>query len=438
MDRRSFVRAAAAFAAATRARPILGANETVNLAVVGVGGRGTDHINYFCDLPNVRIAAVVDVNQAARERAEALVRKRQEHSPAQYADMRKAFESKEIDAVSIATPNHWHALSAIWACQAGKDAYVEKPASHNLREGRAMIAAARKYNRVVQVGSQSRSIAHKREAMQRLREGAIGEVYMVRGLCYRRRNSIGVTPEEPVPAGLDWDAFLGPAPKRAYTKNRFAYNWHWFWDTGNGDIGNQGVHEMDICRWALDLKPDAAPAFARSGGGKFVWRDDQETPNMQQASFDYPGATERQIVFDVRNLPTNTELPGVAGKAVVGNLIFGSEGVMVLHPEGVQVYLGDDREKTVDEKYREPRVWDPRPHMANFADAVRARDPKRLHADIADGVASAALCHYANAAYRLNRVVAVNPASGRAQGDSDAETILERPGRAPYGIPDAV
>ena len=435
MNRRTFVQSAAAFAAATQARPILGANDTVNLAVVGVGGRGRDHIQYFSDLPNLKITAIVDVNQAARERAEALVNKLQGHKPKLYTDMREAYDSKDVDAVTTATPNHWHALTTIWACQAGKHIYAEKPASHDIYEGKQMVAAARKYDRVVQTGSQSRSIGHKREAMQMLREGVIGDVYMVRGLCFRRRSSIGHTPEETPPAGVDWDFFLGPAPMRAYTKNRFDYNWHWFWDTGNGDIGNQGVHEMDISRWALDLKPDELPTRATSSGGKFVWQDDQETPNMQQAMFDYPG---REIVFDVRNLDTNVELPAVMGKSVVGNLIFGSKGLMVLHPEGVQVYMGDEREKTVDEKYREERVWDPRPHMQNFLDAVRANDRSKLHAEIAEGVASAALCHYANASYRLNRVVEIDPKTGMAEDDREADKLLERRGRAPYGIPERV
>ena len=433
MNRRTFVRSAAAFAAATQARPILGANDRINLAVVGVGGRGRDHMEYFSALPEQKIVAVVDVNQEAQERAQAMVRKLQGHAPTVYGDMRKAFESKEIDAVSIATPNHWHALSMIWACQAGKDVYVEKPASHNLYEGRQMIAAARKHGRVVQVGSQSRSIAHKRKAMQMLRDGVIGEVYMARGMCYRRRKSIGTTPVEPVPAGLDWDFFLGPAPMRPYSKNRFAYNWHWFWDTGNGDIGNQGVHEMDICRWGLGLTADQTPVSTVSSGGKFVWQDEQETPNTQQASFSY---NRKEIVFDVRNLNTDTESQIPLGGSIVGNIFFGSEGFMIVHPTGFQVFMGDEREKTVDEKNLEERVWDPRPHMQNFLDGVRARDPKKLHADIAEGVAAAALCHYANAAYRLTRPMRPDPLTGRILDDGEANQILERPGREPYRIPE--
>ena len=222
--------------------------------------------------------------------------------------MRVMFESKDIDAVSLPLPNHWHALATIWACQAGKDVYVEKPACHNIFEGHQMVPAARKYNRMVQVGSQSRSLPHKMRAMQLLQEGVIGQVYHARGLCFRRRFSIGHTPDEPVPAGLDWDLFLGPAQWKPYSKNKFAYNWHWFWDTGNGDIGNQGVHEMDICAWGLGRT--GWPESVSSTGGKFVWKDDQETPNTQQSTFDFGDA---QITFDVRNLPTPPE--GLGGAA---------------------------------------------------------------------------------------------------------------------------
>jgi len=429
MKRRTFLAAAAALAQRGSA---LGANDEIQLAVVGAGGRGRGHIEYYNDIPGVRVAAVCDVNQAARERAEALVLKLTDRKPRLFTDLRKLYDDPEINAVSIATPNHWHALATIWACQAGKDVYVEKPAAHDPYEAGQMVAAARKYKRVVQVGSQSRSIAHKRRAIELLGEGVIGAVYMARGLCYRRRNSIGHTPVEPVPPGLDWDIFLGPAPMREYTKNRFAYNWHWFWDTGNGDIGNQGVHEMDICRWGLGV--DSAPSSASSTGGKFIWKDDQETPNMQQAAFGYG---DREIVFDVRNLNTGGESQIPLGKSLVGNIFYGSEGYMSLHPEGFQVYLGDERQVHLDEKHQEERIWDPRPHMANFLDAARSKDPSKLNADIALGAAAADLCHYANASYRLERRLQIDPASGRAE-DAEAKRMLRREGREPWRIPDPV
>ena len=299
--RRQFVKAAAA-AIATARFPILGAHDRINVGIVGMGGRGTDHVNFYSKLDSEsRIAAVCDVNQASRERAVALVKKLKNYEPKEYPDMRAMFESKDIDGVSITTPNHWHALATIWACQAGKDVYVEKPATHNLFESRQVVKAARKYNRMVQVGSQSRSMPHKMKAIQLLKDGAIGQVYHARAECFRRRFSIGHTPDEPVPAGLNWDEFLGPAQLRPFTRNRFVYNWHWFWETGNGDIGNQGVHEMDISLWGLGRS--GWPGSVSSSGGKFVWKDDQETPNTQQTTFDFG---EAQMTFDVRNLPSHS------------------------------------------------------------------------------------------------------------------------------------
>ena len=249
MERRTFLLGAGLAVGARAANDT--ANGKVGIGVIGLGGRGRDHLKYYSKLPDARVVAICDVNQAQTERAAQIVEKLQGNKPHVHQDLRKLFEDKDVDAVSIATPNHWHALATIWACQAGKDVYCEKPACYNLFEGRAMEAAARKYKRMVQIGMQGRTIAHKQRAMELLQDGAIGQVYMARGICFKRRPSIGHTPTEPVPPGLDWDLFLGPAPMREYTKNRYQYNWHWFWDTGNGDIGNQGIHEMDLARWGL-------------------------------------------------------------------------------------------------------------------------------------------------------------------------------------------
>ena len=363
--------------------------------------------------------------------------------------MRSMFESKDIDAVSLPLPNHWHALATIWACQAGKDVYVEKPASHNVYEGRQMVKAARKYNRMVQVGSQSRSIPYKVRAIQLLREGAIGQIYHARGECFRRRFSIGHTPDEPVPPGLNWDEFLGPAQWKPYSKNKYAYNWHWFWDTGNGDIGNQGVHEMDIALWGLGRT--AWPVSVSSSGGKYVWKDDQETPNTQQTTFEFGDA---QITFEVRNLPTPPEGGLVVrGPNYVGNIFFGSSGFLVVDHTGFQLYkstAGDisgeaargagagsrERyEKTMDEK---PTGEDTVPHMKNFLDAIRARDYKKLNADVEIGTHSAAFCHLANIAYRTGRALRMNDSNGRFLGDDEANSMLTRNYRAPYVVPENV
>ena len=449
IPRRQFVKVAAA-AIATTQFPILGANDRIRIGQVGLGGRGRDHVNYYSSLDSeCQVVAICDVNQAARERGTAMIRKLKGYDPKEYDDMRVMFESKDIDAVSITTPNHWHALATIWACQAGKDVYVEKPACHNAYEGRQMVAAARKYNRMVQVGSQSRSTAHKIRAMKLLRDGVIGEVYHARGLCFRRRFSIGHTPDEPVPPGLEWDRFLGPAQWKPYSKNKFAYNWHWFWDTGNGDIGNQGIHEMDICLWGLGRT--GWPVSVSSTGGKYVWKDDQQTANTQQSTFDFGDA---QITFDVRNLPTLPE-GLVAGTApnYTGNLFFGDAGLMVVDPDGFQVYKSaaadikgeaghgagagkaEKYEKIMDEKAQEREIWATTPHMKNFLDAVRARDHKVLHADVAIGTHSADFVHMANISLRVGRTLHVEQSAERFVSDDEANGLLTRDYREPYEVP---
>ena len=444
-SRRRFIQASAALA--TSAFPILGANDRIQVGIVGLGGRGNDHMNFYMAADtDCRIAAVVDVNQEARERAIGKIKKAKNYAPKEYSDMREMFASKDIDAVSLPTPNHWHALSAIWACQAGKDVYVEKPASHNIFESGQMVAAARKYNRMVQVGSQSRSIGHKMKAIQLLHDGIIGQVYHARALCFRRRFSIGHTPDEAVPAGLNWDKFLGPAQYKPYAKNKFAYTWHWFWDTGNGDIGNQGVHEMDIALWGLGRT--SWPNTVASTGGKFAWKDDQETPNTQQASFDFGDA---QMTFDVRNLPTPPEgLTPLTGPNYVGNIFFGDLGFMTVDHTGFKIYksltgnvsgeiargagaAGKEKYELVAEE--KGTGEDTIPHMKNFFEAIRARDHKLLHAEIAIGARSAAFCHLANIAYRTGRTLKMDTSSGRFLGDDEANSMLTRNYREPYIVP---
>jgi predicted dehydrogenase len=420
-------------AAAVSFDRVLGAADRISLAIVGLGGRGMDHLNNYLELPDAHIEAVVDVNQVAQERAQALVRKAKGYTPKAHYDMREAFQDKGIDAVSIATPNHWHVLASIWAIQAGKDVYVEKPVSHNIWEGRQLLAAARKHNKIVQVGQQSRSIAHKQKAMKLLREGVIGEIYMAKGLCYKRRKSIGHKPDEPIPAGLNWDMFLGPAPMRPYNELRFRYNWHWFWDTGNGDIGNQGVHEMDICLWGLGKK--TLPKSVVSTGGKFVYKDDQETPNTQVAIYDHDGA---QMVFEVRGLITGDE-SGVRlrGNNTIGNVFCGSEGYMAIDSHGFQVYLGEDHKLAMDEKPAE-KIWDTSGHMANFLAAVRSRRRENLNCDIETGMIAAAHCHLANISYRTGRKLTVDPANFSFLNDAAANQMLTRQYRDPYKIPEVL
>ncbi len=428
-NRRAFLRLGGVALAAS-SRRVLGANDRVNLAIIGIGGRGRDHIDTYSKATGVRIAGLCDTNQAARERGVALAKKATGEEPKTYADLRDVYADPSIDAVSIATPNHWHALATIWACQAGKDVYVEKPACHNVFEGAQMIAAARKYKRMVQVGSQSRSLGFKIHAMQLIRDGIIGDVYMAKGLCFKRRKSIGHTPDEPVPPGLNWDMFLGPAPMRPYSRNRFAYNWHWFWDTGNGDIGNQGVHEMDLCRWAMGVT--GMPMSVVSSGGKYAYQDDQETPNTQLATFDYGG---RQIVFEVRGLPTGTEADITqVSNIAVGAIILGTDGYVTMDEVGYRVYKGEDH-KLVDQGKNTDAEWDALPHMRGFLKAVRSRKLEDLTAEVAIGVAAADLCHLANISYRTGKKLEWNEAEKRFSGAPEADALLTRNYRAPYVVP---
>jgi predicted dehydrogenase len=409
--RRSVLQTAGAFAISSQAHRILGANDRVNLAIIGIGGRGTAHLRSYLALPESNVMALCDVNQEAQERAQATVKRTKGNDAKIYTDMRKLFDDKEVDAVSVATPNHWHALTTIWACQAGKDVYVEKPVSHNVFEGRQMTAAARKYKRIVQAGTQSRSTAHKMEAMKLIAGGEIGKVYMAKALCYKRRKTIGKAPLlDTPPPGVDWDLFLGPAPMKKFSTNRFKYNWHWFWDTGNGDIGNQGVHS----------------------GGKFVYDDDQETPNMQLATFDFG---DSQLIFEVRGLPTHEDAPLKArGANTVGNIFWGSEGVLAVDGGGYWIYKGEERQMVKEGKAQR---GDDAPHMGNFLKAVKSRNPAGLNAEVAVNALASNYCHLANIAYRTGRKLTWNAKTEKFH-DAEADAMLTRKYRAPYIVPERV
>ena len=432
MERRTFFLTSGATAIQTQRAA--GANDRVNVAVVGTRSRGRDHIDICARQPGAAVAAVCDIDNAQAERAVALVEKAAAPKPKAYQDYRKLLEDKAVDAISLATCNHWHALGAIWACQAGKDVYVEKPASHNLWEGRKMIEAAAKYGRVLQVGMQSRSIEHKQKAMELLRQGAIGKVYLAKGICYKRRKSIGKSPDGPVPAGVDYSQWLGPAPMRPFNANKFHYNWHWFWDTGNGDIANQGVHEMDIARWGLGKQH--LPAKINSSGGKYAYDDDQETPNTQLSAFDYEDC---QLVFEVRGLFTGGEGPiPYDGTNFIGNLFYGSEGFLSVDSTGFQLYLGEKREISQSMKATEPRIWDTAPHMLNFIECVRTRKIENLRGRIEDGHLSAALCHLANISYRVGRQLTFDPKQENFGADYEANQLLARDYRPPFVVPESV
>ena len=451
--RRHFFLGAATAAAAAR---VWGANDKINVVIVGLGGRGTNHLDVYSRLPEARVAALCDVNQAARETAQArLARNGYTEKAKEVEDMRQAFADPGVDAVSIATPNHWHALATIWAMKAGKDVYCEKPACYNIHEGLEMLRVSRELKKMVQIGSQHRSTPFKIRAFEALQGGLIGKIYMAKGLCFKRRPSIGHADDEPnPPAGVNWDLFLGPAPMRPFNKLRFKYNWHWFWDTGNGDIGNQGVHEIGMCRWGLGDPEWPKTAYAQ--GGKFVYTDDQETPNTLLASYDYGG---RQIVFEVRGLLTNAEgaavqrRPGPSASGAVappteepaakplpytrpmnvqiGNLFFGSEGWAAMSDQGFQAFKGEGNE-LIQEDRPEGRGDATGLHMQNFLAACRSRNEKDLHDPISNAHLSASLCHLANISYRAGRKLTLD-AGPKFTGDAEATKMITRPKyRAPY------
>jgi len=437
---------------------VWGANDKVNIGIVGLGGRGSSHLNIYTGLSEAQVVGLCDVNQAAREKAQATLARKGLEKAREFEDMRQMFADPKVEAVSIATPNHWHALSAIWAMKAGKDVYGEKPACYNIYEGMRMIQTRRETNRVMQVGSQHKSWPYKIRSIAALQQGLIGKLYMTKALCYKLRPSIGHTPDSPTPPGLNWDMFLGPAPMRPFNQKRFAYYWHWFWDTGNGDIGNQGVHETGVARWALGDPewPKTAVAF----GGKFGIDDDTETPNTVTAGFSYG---DKQLVIEVRGRMTNgegvrqarvvtagpmasTQRGAAAGtgaaaaskpiNAGVGNLFYGSEGWAVMSDQGFQAYKGDSSELIMEERPDGGSGDATGLHMQNFLACVKSRREEDLHDRLEIAVPSADLCHFANISYRVGRELKIEPgATPKFTGDAEASKMITRPVyRKPYVV----
>lgn len=434
---------------------VLGANNRVRVAIIGLRGRGQDHIEAYGALPNVEIAALCDIdNNVMRERLPE-IQKLGAH-PQTYVDVRKVLDDKSIDAISIATPHHWHSLIGIWACQAGKDVYVEKPCSHNLWEGGQLVRAAAKYNRIVQHGTQSRSTPDVIEAIKKVQGGLVGDIYLSRGLCFKRRDTIGHTPISQIPAGVDYNLWTGPAPLLPFTKNHFHYNWHWFWDYGNGDLGNQGIHQMDIARWGLGL---GFPNKVSAIGGHFMFDDDQQTPNTLNCAFQYdrPGGKRTLLEFEVRHWDTNHEAGiGTSRKAVkplaevvqgglgphegsyntVGNVFYGSEGYLAIdNAGGYQSWMGKEQQPGPSA----PAAKDN--NFANFIACVISRKKEDLNAPIEEGHISAGLAHLANASYRLGRTLNFDPKTQLVINDDEANRLLrdgDRGYRAPFVVPEKV
>jgi hypothetical protein len=364
-----------------------GANDRLRVAVVGVRGRGMSHVSGFLGKNNCEIVTVCDCDEAVISKAMETIKSKQGALPKFEKDIRKVVEDKSIDIVSIATPNHWHALMAVWAMRAGKDVYVEKPASHNVLEGAQMLAAARKYNRICQVGTQSRSNPGMRAAIDYIHKGGIGKVELGYGTCYKPRKSIGKVdaPTQP-PKSMDYDLWCGPAPKLDVKRKQLHYDWHWTWAYGNGDFGNQGVHEADKARWGLNVK--GMPKSVVSVGGRFGYVDDGETPNTMLCLYDYDTA---KLLFEVRGLDTQDYMG-----AKVGNIWFGDKGYVVCPNYGGGIVFDRD-----GKKLEEFRGGSDQFHFDNFVKVVRSRKHTDLNCDIAEGHLSASICHLGNISYLL-------------------------------------
>ncbi len=409
-----------------------GANDRIRVAVLGVNGRGKNHIEEIMGLSekaNVEVAVLCDPDMNVLQERAGDFEKKYGKKVMIEQDFRRILEDKTIDAITIAMPNHWHALATVWACQAGKDVYVEKPATHNISEGKKIIEAAYKYNRIVQHGVQLRSSIAIREAVKHLEEGLIGRVYMSRGLVYRWRPDIGNKGISQIPAGLNYDLWCGPAPMRPFTKNLVHYNWHWHWNYGNGDVGNQGIHETDLCMWGLGV--NSLPERITSMGGKFLWDDCKEVPEIQTSIYHYP--KEKKIIqFEVRNWCTNEE-----DGAGVGNIFYGDKGYMVINGYGTYAtYLGEKREKGPSRSEKGELTL----HFQNWFDAIRARDMSIQNGPVQTGALASSLAHLGNISYRLGKQLEFDPVAERFIGSDieDANNMLTREYRAPYLMPEIV
>ncbi len=475
MKRRKFIEKTVAGGLAVTAGPTIltgsrwkGANDRVNVAQIGIRGMGQSHIEEFQKLENVEVIALCDVDENLfAERVKKYFTDKDLKTPKKYVDMRKMFDDNDIDAVSITTPNHWHTLAAIWAIQAGKHVSVEKPCCHNIYEGLKLIEAAEKYDVIVQDGAEQRSNPCAISMADYLHSGKMGEVYMAKGTCYKWRNSIGTYPDGPMKVGekfaftvgsknfippydkqylskVDYNLWQGPAPELPFNRNRFHYNWHWNWLYGNGDMGNQGVHEMDIARWGLGV---SLPTRINSIGGHFVFDDAQDTPNNQITIFEFPnpvgGDDKKKILqFEVRHWITNRELASkdvveanntymTSSSNEIGNLFYGSRGFMSKTVNDWQVFEGKDRNPTASGSGLGN-------HYQNFIKAICADDQKLAKADIKEGFYSCALIHLGNISYRLGRTLEFDPKSMKVRNDSEANRMLKREYRAPFVVPEKV
>ena len=420
MNRRSFL-AAATTGAVTLSLParswsqVLGSADDIRVAVVGFGGRGQSHISGMSNQKGVRLAGLCDVDTTILGKEQQKWKDKGVEVEA-HTDVRKLLASKNVDVICIATPNHWHALGAIWAVQAGKDVYLEKPVSHNVWEGRKIVEAARKYKKIVQTGTQSRSSEGIAECFAWLRDGNLGRMKLARGLCYKPRPSIGkVDGPQPIPPAVDYDLWCGPAPVKPLMRKKLHYDWHWVWDTGNGDLGNQGIHQMDIARWALGVNELSPRVF--SVGGRLGYVDDGQTPNTQIVLHDYP----TPLIFEVRGLPS------APGEKKMDNIYGSSVGVILYYEDGYVVVPNYNSATAFDKEGNKIKEFrGAADHFENFVKAVRSRKHTDLNADILEGHLSSALCHTGNISYLLGKEAGPDEIKDTIKNDKDAAEAFGR------------
>ena len=416
IDRRTFLGAAGGVALSGRLAGARPASERLRLGVIGVRGRGGDLASEFARRPDCEVVALCDIDDASFTKTAPKVEKIAGKAPRIEKDFRKLLDDKGIDAVVNATPDHWHALVAVMACQAGKDVYTEKPASHNVVEGRRMIEAARKYKRVVQVGTQRRSMPHVIEATKFVREGGIGKVGMARAWILQKRPAIGPGKPAEVPPGVDYAMWQGPAPDRPFMSNRFHYNWHWFWNWGTGEIGNNGIHGLDVARWGLGVE---APLTVSSGGGLYVF-DDREVPDTQVVTYEFPRAC---IVWEHR-LYDKHPMEGLG----FGIAFYGDKGVLTIDEKGWQVQDGAEGGGKSTGGLSN--------HLTNFVECVKSRDLP--NADIEVAHLSTRLCHLGNISQRVGRKLHFDGATESFPGDNEANALLSREYSSRFEMPSQV
>ena len=419
-NRRQFLKSSLISAASLKLLPAFaapaGANSDIRYAVVGFNGRGQDHLKGMAEVDGTRLVALCDVDSKILGREVQRCNSKGQKIEG-YTDIRKLLENKDIDVVTFATPNHWHALGAIWAIQAGKDVYLEKPVCHNVWEGRKLVEAARKHGKIVQTGTQSRSSHGIAEGIAWVHEGHIGKILRVRGLCYKRRASIGkVGGPQSIPPEIDYDLWCGPAPKEPLMRKKLHYDWHWVWPTGNGDLGNQGIHEMDVARWCLGVNELSSRIL--SIGGRLGYEDDGTTPNTLIVYHDYKPAP---LVYEVRGLESSLD------SGEMDKLHGASIGIIVECEGGMMVIPSYNTARVLDKDGAEIKQFKgSSSHYANFIKAVRSRKSSDLHADILEGHLSSSLCHTANISYRLGKTQSPEEIRDAIKDNKDLSEMLGR------------